>query len=224
MANRIKELRKKKGLSQKEFAKAFNEYAPHIKNVSYATISRWESEKNEPKLETWIQLSDFFGVPVSYLQGVSNDLDGWLDWEQITGHSKSEIQDEIHRLETNGVISRDEPLQQKISEAVDSLEYRLPTSNQGAVKFVDRSIRELQGKLANVFLQLPPKENGMRLIPAGYKPKVKKRMSLKVYNQLMNLLDKTKWELSDIPLFPEGDSENKKSSKTDDSNTKSGKN
>lgn len=72
MANRIKEMRKKKGLSQKEFAKAFNEFAPNIKNVSYATISRWENGKNEPKLNTWLKLSDFFNVNIEYLQGFSD--------------------------------------------------------------------------------------------------------------------------------------------------------
>ena len=70
--NRIKELRSKKGLSQKEFAKDFNEFTVNdadVKSISYATISRWERGENEPKLETWIKLADFFGVPVSYLQG-----------------------------------------------------------------------------------------------------------------------------------------------------------
>ncbi|MGM9883505.1 MAG: helix-turn-helix transcriptional regulator [Limosilactobacillus reuteri] len=70
--NRIKELRNKKGLSQKEFAKAFNEFMKNSgskKTVSYATISRWERGENEPKLEIWLKLSDFFGVPVSYIQG-----------------------------------------------------------------------------------------------------------------------------------------------------------
>ena len=73
--NRIKELRNKKGLSQKEFAKAFSEFVKEdseIKPVSYATISRWERGENEPKLETWIKLADFFDVPVSYLQGLSD--------------------------------------------------------------------------------------------------------------------------------------------------------
>ncbi|WP_323064757.1 helix-turn-helix transcriptional regulator [Limosilactobacillus reuteri] len=73
--NRIKELRNKKGLSQKEFAKAFSEFVKEdseIKPVSYATISRWERGENEPKLETWIKLADFFNVPVSYLQGLSD--------------------------------------------------------------------------------------------------------------------------------------------------------
>src|SRR5699024_53312 len=73
--NRKKELRNKKGLSQKEFAKAFNEFMKNSwskKTVSYATISRLERGENEPKLEIWIKLSDFFDVPVSYLQGLGD--------------------------------------------------------------------------------------------------------------------------------------------------------
>lgn len=74
--NRIKKLRKEKGLSQKEFAKAFNEFSKddeNVKSISYATVSRWENGENEPKLETWIKIADFFDVPVSYLQGTSDD-------------------------------------------------------------------------------------------------------------------------------------------------------
>lgn len=76
--NRIKELRNKKGLSQKEFAKAFSDFIKdddNVKPVSYATISRWEHGENEPKLETWIKLADFFNVSVSYLQGTSDIKD-----------------------------------------------------------------------------------------------------------------------------------------------------
>jgi transcriptional regulator with XRE-family HTH domain len=81
--NRIKELRNKKGLSQKEFAKAFSDFIKNdesIRPVSYATISRWERGENEPKLQTWRKLADFFDVPVSYLQGISdiqNSVDEW---------------------------------------------------------------------------------------------------------------------------------------------------
>ena len=76
--NRIKELRNKKGLSQKEFAKAFSDFIKddeNVKSVSYATISRWEHGENEPKLDTWLRLADFFDVPVSYLQGTSDIKD-----------------------------------------------------------------------------------------------------------------------------------------------------
>lgn len=73
--NRIKELRKEKGLSQKEFAKAFNEFSKddnNVKPISYATVSRWENGENEPKLDTWLNLANFFDVSVSYLQGISS--------------------------------------------------------------------------------------------------------------------------------------------------------
>lgn len=78
--NRIKELRNKKGLSQKEFAKAFSDFIKdddNVKPVSYATISRWEHGENEPKLETWIKLADFFNVSVSYLQGTNENEANW---------------------------------------------------------------------------------------------------------------------------------------------------
>ena len=88
--NRIKELRNEKGLSQKEFAKAFSDFVKNdktIKSVSYATISRWERGENEPKLQTWFKLSDFFDVPVSYLQGIGNSR----DYEQNINSFKKDL-------------------------------------------------------------------------------------------------------------------------------------
>ena len=73
--NRIKELRTGKGLTLKDFASSFNEFTKkdrdHIKSVSYATVSRWEKGINEPKLDTWLKLADFFGVSIGYIQGTS---------------------------------------------------------------------------------------------------------------------------------------------------------
>lgn len=76
--NRIAELRKEKGLTLQQVADAIG--------VGNNTISRYENGKREPKLETWVKLADFFDVPVSYLQGISNisdkatfyDLGKWL--------------------------------------------------------------------------------------------------------------------------------------------------
>lgn len=82
--NRIKKLRKEKGLSQKEFAKAFNEFSKddeNVKSISYATVSRWENGENEPKLETWIKIADFFHVSVSYLQGI-DEIDYGNDYQE----------------------------------------------------------------------------------------------------------------------------------------------
>ncbi len=64
--NRIAELRKKKKLSQAQLAKETG--------LTRQAISLYEISKREPKLETWIKLADFFDVPVSYLQGISNNV------------------------------------------------------------------------------------------------------------------------------------------------------
>lgn len=62
--NRIAELRKKKKLSQAQLAKETG--------LTRQAISLYEIGKREPKLETWLKLADFFDVPVSYLQGLSD--------------------------------------------------------------------------------------------------------------------------------------------------------
>lgn len=58
--NRIKELRQSKGLSQVEVAKKVG--------VSEQSVSFYENDRRNPKLETWQKLADFFNVSVPYLQ------------------------------------------------------------------------------------------------------------------------------------------------------------
>lgn len=65
LRNRIAELRKDKGLTIQQVADGIG--------VSNGTISRYEKGSREPKLETWMKLADFFDVPVSYLQGISEN-------------------------------------------------------------------------------------------------------------------------------------------------------
>lgn len=72
--NRIKELRLEKQLTLKELAEEFNEFIDNvkmnIKKTSYSSISRWEKGINEPKLDVWQALANFFSVSVPYLQGI----------------------------------------------------------------------------------------------------------------------------------------------------------
>ena len=61
--NRIKQLRLEQHKTQKEVGEAVG--------LSDRAIAHYEKGIREPKLETWIKLADFFGVPVSYLQGLT---------------------------------------------------------------------------------------------------------------------------------------------------------
>lgn len=58
---RVKALRKEKGLKQSELAEAINS--------TQRKISYWEQGKCEPDLLSLWKLSDFFGVTIDYLVG-----------------------------------------------------------------------------------------------------------------------------------------------------------
>ena len=60
--NRLKELRKDKGLSQQALAQQIG--------VHYRTLQNWENGKTHIKPEKAEQLADFFGVSVGYLLGL----------------------------------------------------------------------------------------------------------------------------------------------------------
>lgn len=82
--NRIKELRKKNNYTLADVASALN--------VGTNTISRYETGKREPKLETWQALADFFNVSVPYLQGI-DEIPSDLNFS-----TKQEAIDFIHKI------------------------------------------------------------------------------------------------------------------------------
>lgn len=59
--NRIKELRKEKGLTLKQMGQ--------LLNMLDSTLSQYENGRRKPKEEMWQKLADFFDVSVPYLQG-----------------------------------------------------------------------------------------------------------------------------------------------------------
>ena len=62
----LKELRKEKGLTQRELAQKLN--------LTQATICDWEVSKVEPSIEWLVKLADFFEVSVDYLIGREDDF------------------------------------------------------------------------------------------------------------------------------------------------------
>lgn len=67
--NRIKELRKQEGLTLDQLSNRVG--------INRATLNRYENEKSEPKLETWVKLAQYFRVRVSYIQGIDDDPHGF---------------------------------------------------------------------------------------------------------------------------------------------------
>ena len=59
--NRIAELRKEKGLSQRQLAKEID--------TSQANLSRWEQGLNEPSIMECWKIADYFDVSIDFLCG-----------------------------------------------------------------------------------------------------------------------------------------------------------
>jgi transcriptional regulator with XRE-family HTH domain len=82
---RLKELRKKKGITQEELAR-------HL-SLSTSTIGEYEIGGNSPKVDTLIRLSKYFNVTVDYLLGLTEDekTENVLIGVDTTGLSEDDI-------------------------------------------------------------------------------------------------------------------------------------
>lgn len=104
--DRIRELRNKKGLSQRELAKMLK--------ISPSTIAMYELGKREPDIAMFQRLADFFNVPTEYVMGVSDESIHW--WEKDEEPSDIELEDFI---KTNSNIKlMGDPLDKKAKDDV----------------------------------------------------------------------------------------------------------
>ena len=83
MENRIRQIRKKRGVSQEKLANSLG--------ITRQAISQYEKGDRQPRLETWQKLANFFNVSVPYLQGLEPDF------SELTSETKKTI---ISKLNT----------------------------------------------------------------------------------------------------------------------------
>ena len=94
MKNKIRELRA--DLTQKQMVKISNKQleASGSAGITVATWSRWETGANEPSKAMYKWLSNFFGVSVAYLKGIT---DTKMGFEQLT-HEYDLLLADYHEL------------------------------------------------------------------------------------------------------------------------------
>ena len=123
--DRIRKLRKEKGLTLDELAKELQE-KENLK-ISSNSLGKYERGLREPKLKTWQALANFFNVPVSYLQGIGVSSDDMWDYLlnefYFMDEIKYPINDEKHLFndELEGYISSD--TNDKIESYLESKDY-----------------------------------------------------------------------------------------------------
>src|SRR5690625_2859553 len=71
--DRLKRLRNKSGLSQKELTERLN--------LNRSTYARYETSTTQPDFDTLKRLANFFGVSIDYLLGLDKPVDDMTDDE-----------------------------------------------------------------------------------------------------------------------------------------------
>ena len=187
--NRIKKMRTDLGLTQAQLAEKTG--------LSMQAISSYENNKRNPKEEVWWKLSDFFGVPPSYLQGIADDKNGWFDWEKATGYSKERLEKEIKYLVDTGRLDENADLQTKIGRAVKSLDNDSMDSEVGVKSQLDWKIRQLSSEVLDAFYQQRPKGGNNSL-------DLKSGMTEETLNKITDILNQARWDIAKIPVHFDG--------------------
>lgn len=99
---KIKHLRTKSNLTQKELAEKMN--------VTFQTISKWESDTNEPDIESIRRLSNIFGCSIEYL--FSEEIEEEKKEEPATEEEAVEKED----VKEQPVIEPEEKKEEQIGE------------------------------------------------------------------------------------------------------------
>ena len=73
IGKKIKELRKSHNLTLEELADILNKEYPNTINFNKGKISKWENDREEPRLSSVKILADFFDVPLDYFNGIDID-------------------------------------------------------------------------------------------------------------------------------------------------------
>lgn len=86
IAQRIKNIRRSKGMTLKEFAECFN--------ASESVVSRWENAKTQPNRERMKLIADFAGITVEEL---TNSID-YKELYELECNRADSLQSEIENL------------------------------------------------------------------------------------------------------------------------------
>lgn len=107
IGNKIRELRKKHSLTLDELANNLNNRYPDTMNFNKGKISKWENDKEEPRLSSVKILADYFDVPLDYFNGneveilpIYNKLENPRQ-EKVLNYAKEQLEEQ----ENSNIIS-----------------------------------------------------------------------------------------------------------------------
>lgn len=131
--NRLRKLRKQKGLTLEELAKELQE-KENLKIVPNG-LGKYEREERDPKRETWLKLADYYNVPVAYLMGLPEGLIKYID--RLGNMTFENLHDAVVQwgYVRNIISTKNTPKQfMKVTEELGELAEGINKDNQGQIE------------------------------------------------------------------------------------------
>lgn len=114
---KLRNLRSHKQLTQDELAEILNKQ--FNSSINKGMISKWENDREEPRMETIRIIAKFFDVSLDYLMGLESDLN----------NTESEITESIYSQSCTYVPILNNLSEKKISLSTQDIKGYLPVSN-----------------------------------------------------------------------------------------------
>ncbi|EAC8477252.1 XRE family transcriptional regulator [Listeria monocytogenes] len=93
LGKKIQQLRKNRNMTLEELAADLNKNYPDTLNFNKGKLSKWENEKEEPKLSSARILADYFGVSLDYLLERESIREEFDDSDLVAAHSNIKLAD-----------------------------------------------------------------------------------------------------------------------------------
>ncbi|MBP1905687.1 transcriptional regulator with XRE-family HTH domain [Paenibacillus turicensis] len=105
---KLKNLRMSKGLSQGQLADKLNE--EYGTSINKGMISKWENDKEEPRMEAVRNLVLFFGITLDHLIGVTNNDENTNNIDIATDMKAllNTLEDKSQVVKFNGITLNDD--------------------------------------------------------------------------------------------------------------------
>ena len=129
IGNKIKELRKIHELTLEELADSLNKKYPNTVNFNKGKISKWENNKEEPRLSSVKILADFFNVPLDFFNdeninqpqilSIYNQLEQPRQ-EKVVDFAQEQLDEQNNKVTTPTIDTIDEDIEY-ITDYVEGL-------------------------------------------------------------------------------------------------------
>ncbi|RHW53386.1 helix-turn-helix domain-containing protein [Lactobacillus bombicola] len=199
--NRIREERKRKNLTLQETVDELKKQ--EFISITSDALSKYERGDREPKLATWQKLADFFEVPVTYLQGISNnkksitEFNDFADWleavNDTTVYKNGDMRvakDELMALGTENVLYNFSTLFKAI--------FNFTTGSLDGTKY-----KKLCDEITKIADFSDITEDTSQIFKIGIEAKTGNKKAKETYEQISKIIDKylgiDEWE-DDVPI------------------------